>query len=486
MASAVAGARGGPGIRRRTVALGPLHALVEQRPAHLRIADEVAGAEDDALVAVVAVVLAVGVLGVQADDLPVLVLDELDALAAEVPGGAFALLHVLDDVLVDVLDVVALIAVELRVARPGQVVAAADRVGGVLLAVGRLRVAQRILEHVAHVEVALAVRRLAVDPLVAGLAVAGGGRHDDRGVLHEHVAVVLLALRLVGVVDLLIAVEHRAGILHEVLEDVRVDAARGALAELRGNRAGVIRAVAALDEQLGVDVADVLAEPAAHVGAGALGIDEVLPLLLLHDGHGRALVHDGERRADAGMAAAQHDDVERAGVLIDLRIRRGLAQPVARAAVALDAAGHGLRLRRLHLGAGGLRDALRHARLNRAHGRHQRAAGHGVHLSALALDDGRGHFGLELVGQQVLRAGGLDFTRGDRVGGEGHGHADVGVGDGLFRGVGAGGVLVLVFRLGALAEEPEHRDARARGRGALEEVAAGEFHTHEGYLLFAI
>ena len=225
-------------------------------------------------------------------------------------------------------------------------------------------------------------------------------------------------------------------------------------------------------------MADVLAEPAAHVGAGALGIDEVLPLLLLHDGHGRALVHDGERRADAGMAAAQHDDVERAGVLIGLRVRRGLAQPVARAAVALDTAGHGLRLRLLHLGAGGLRDALRHARLNRAHGRHQRAAGHGVHVRALALDDRRSHLRLELLGEQVLRAGGLDLARGDRVRGERHADADLRVGDGLLRGVGAGGILVLRLGLCALAKQAQRRKARSRGRRILQKVAAGKLLAH--------
>ena len=227
-------------------------------------------------------------------------------------------------------------------------------------------------------------------------------------------------------------------------------------------------------------MADILAVPAAHVGAGALGIHEVLPLLLFHDRHGRALVHGAERRADAGMAAAQHDDVERAGVLIDFRIRRSLAQPVARAAVALDAAGHGLRLGHLDLGAGGLRDTARDALLNRAHGRHQRAAGHGVHVRALSLDDRRGHLGLDLLGEQILRAGGLDLARGDFRRGERHAHADFSVGDGLLRSVGTGGVLVATLSLRALAKQAQSRKARTRGRRILEEVAAGKLFAH-GY-----
>ena len=55
-----------------------LHALVQQRPAHLGVADEVACAQDDALVAVVAVVGVVCALGVHAGDLAALVLDELE------------------------------------------------------------------------------------------------------------------------------------------------------------------------------------------------------------------------------------------------------------------------------------------------------------------------------------------------------------------------------------------------------------------------
>ena len=161
-----------PAVSGRAAALSPLHALVQQRPAHLGVADEVACAQDDALVAVVAVVSAVGTLGVHASDLAAVVLDELDALALKVPGTVGGLLHILDDVLVDVLDVVALIAVELGIAGPGQVTAAADGVAGLLLAVGCLGVAQRVLEHIAHVVVTGTACGLAVHPLVAGLAVA--------------------------------------------------------------------------------------------------------------------------------------------------------------------------------------------------------------------------------------------------------------------------------------------------------------------------
>ena len=443
VALAVAGACRGPAVSGRAAALSPLHALVQQRPAHLGVADEVACAQDDALVAVVAVVGAVCALGVHAGDLAALVLDELDALALKVPGTVGGLLHILDDVLVDVLDVVALIAVELGVAGPGQVAAAADGVAGLVLAVSCLGVAQRVLEHIAQVVVTGTACGLAVHPLVAGLAVAGGLGHDDSGIGQIHVAVVGLALFLIGVVDLLIAVEHLAGILHEVLDDLGVHTACGTLAELGGDGTGVIGAIAALDQQLGVDVADVLAVPAAHVGAGAVQVHKVAPGLLFNDRHGSALIHSTKGCADAGMAAAHDDHIIGTGLLILVGVCRSLTQPVAGAAVAGHTAGHFGRLRLFHLSAGSLCDTVGYALLDGTHGGHQRAAGHSVHIGALALHDGLGHGSLFVVGQQVLLTGGSDLAGGDAVGIKGHGDTDLGVGDGLGGRIGARGVLVL-------------------------------------------
>ena len=132
-----------------------------------------------------------------------------------------------------------------------------------------------------------------------GLAV----NHNERAG-EMHVGVVGLALLLVGVIDLLVAVEHGAGILHERLDDVRVHAASGTLAELGGNLAGVVGTKAAVDEELRVDMADVLAVPAAHVSAGAVEVNEGAPRLLLDGGNGAALVHGAQRGHEASVAAA--------------------------------------------------------------------------------------------------------------------------------------------------------------------------------------
>ena len=349
----------------------------------------------------------------------------------------------------DVLDVVALIAVELGVAGPGQVAAAADGVAGLLLAVSCLGVAQRVLEHIAHVVVAGTACGLAVHPLVAGLAVAGGLGHDDSGIRQIHVAVVGLALFLIGVVDLLVAVEHLAGVLHKVLDDLGVHTAGCTLAELGGDGTGIKGAVAALDQQLGVDVANVLAVPAAHVGTGAVQIHKVAPGLLLDDCHGGTLVHSAKGCAHACMAAAHNDHVIGAGVLVVVGVCGSLAQPVAGAAVTRHTAGNFLGLRGFHLGAGGLCDTVGHALLHSAHGGHQRAAGHSVHIGALAFHDGLGHSGLFLVGQQVLLAGRSDLAGGDAVGIKGHGDTDLRIRDGLGSGIGARGVLVLSGGCGA-------------------------------------
>ena len=320
-----AGARASacPILSRGAGALAPLQALVQQGPAHLGVADVVAGAQDDALGGVELHVVAVGVGGDEARHVAGLVLHELDTGVLEVPGSA-VLLGVLLDVLVHELDVVAVVAVELGIAGPGLVAAALDGVLDVGARPGSLRVAQRVVEHVGHVEVALVRRGLAVD------------HHKRAG--EVHVGVVGLALLLVGVVDLLVAVEHGTGVLHERLDDVGVHAASGALAEFGGNLAGVVGAKAAVDEELRVDMADVLAVPAAHVGAGAVEVDKGAPGLLLDGGNGAALVHGAQRCHEAGVAAAQHDDVDVVGlgdlVLGDLGLG---AQPVARAAVALDA-----------------------------------------------------------------------------------------------------------------------------------------------------
>ena len=319
------GARTGarPILSRCTGALAPLHAFVQQGPAHLGVADVVAGAQDDTLGGVELHVVAIGVGGDEARHVAGLVLNELDAGVLEVPGST-VLLGVLLDVLVHELDVVAVVAVELRVAGPGLVAAALDGVLHVGARPGSLRVAQRVVEHVGHVEVALVRRGLAVN-------------HHERA-SEVHVGVVGLALLLVGVVDLLVAVEHGAGVLHERLDDVGVHAAGGTLAELGCNLAGVVRAKAAVDEELRVDMTDVLAVPTAHVGAGAIEVDEGAPRLLLDGGNGAALVHGAQRCHEAGVAAAQHDDVDVVGlgdlVLGDLGLG---AQPVAGAAVALDA-----------------------------------------------------------------------------------------------------------------------------------------------------
>ncbi len=321
-----AGARAGRGpvVGGRAGALGPLHALVQQRPAHLGVADVVAGGEDDTLGGVELHVVAVGVGGDQAGHVARLVLDELDAGVLVVPGRA-VLLRVLHDVLVDELDVVALIAVELGVARPGLVAAALDGVGHAGARPCGLGVAQRVLEHVGHVELALVRHSLAVD--------------HDLGAAEEHGGVVGLALLLVGVVDLLVAVEHGAGVLDERLDDVGVHAAAGALAELAGDLAGVERAEAAVDEELRVDVADVLAVPAALVGAGTLEVDERVPGLLLDGGDGAALVDGAQGGHQAGVAAAEDDDVDviGGGDLVGGDLGLG-AQPVAGAAVAPHAA----------------------------------------------------------------------------------------------------------------------------------------------------
>lgn len=85
-------------------------------------------------------------------------------------------------------------------------------------------------------------------------------------------------------------------------------------------------------------MADILAVPAAHVGAGAVEVNEGAPRLLLDGGYGAALVYGAQRGHEASVAAAQHDNVDVIG-LGDLVLGNlGLgAQPVARAAVALDA-----------------------------------------------------------------------------------------------------------------------------------------------------
>ena len=443
VALAVAGACRGPAVSGRAAALSPLHALVQQSPAHLGVADEVACAQDDALVAVVAVVSAVGALGVHAGDLAAVVLDELDALALKVPGTVGGLLHILDDVLVDVLDVVALIAVELGIAGPGQVTAAADGVAGLVLAVGSLGVAQGVGEHIAQIVVPGTACRLAVHPLVAGLAVAGGFGHDDSGISQIHIAVVGLALSLVGVVDLLVAIEHGTGVLHKVLDDLRVYTAGCTLAELGGDGTGIIGAVATLDEQLGVHMADILAVPAAHIVTRALQVYKAAPGLLFDHSHRSTLVHSTKGSTYACVAAAHNDHVIGTGVLVLVRVCRGLAQPVAGAAVACHTAGDGASLRLFDLGAGGLGDAVRHALLDSSHRSHQGAAGHSVHIGTLAFHDGLGHGGLFLLSQQVLCAGGGDLTGGDAAGIKGHGDTDLGIGDGLGSRVGAGGVLVL-------------------------------------------
>ena len=182
------------------VALAPFHALVQKRPAHGRIADEVTGSQHDALVRI-QLDIAVLALGDKAGHITIVVLRKHDACCLEQPVSA-VLLGVLDDVLVHILDVVALIAVELGIAGPRLVTATGDGVLDVRAAPSGLRVAQRVLEHVGHIEGALILGWNAVD--------------DDHGILHVHRAVVLLALGLVGIVDLLVAVEHGPGVLHVV------------------------------------------------------------------------------------------------------------------------------------------------------------------------------------------------------------------------------------------------------------------------------
>ena len=57
-------------------------------------------------------------------------------------------------------------------------------------------------------------------------------------------------------------------------------------------------------------MADVLAVPAAHVGAGPLEVNERAPRLLLDDGDGAPLVDGAQRGHQAGVAAAEHHDVD--------------------------------------------------------------------------------------------------------------------------------------------------------------------------------
>ena len=321
---------------------------------------------------------------------------------------------------------------------------------------------------------------LAVHPLVAGLAVAGGLGHDDSGIGQIHIAVVGLALGLIGVVDLLIAVEHLAGVLYKVLDDLGVHTAGCTLAELGGDSAGIIGAVAALDQQLGVDMTDILAVPAAHVGAAAVQIHKVAPCLLFDDRHSRALVHSAKGCAHACMAAAHNDHVISTGVLVLVGVCRSLAQPVAGAAVARHTAGHRSRFRLFYLSAHGLCDTIGHTLLHSAHRGHQRAAGHGVHIGALAFHDGLCHGSLFLLGQQVLRTGGSDLTGRDAVGIKGHGNRDLRIGDGLGGRVGARGVLILCSGAAgsrstagvAACQQPQRSGTAACGSDVPQKVAA--------------
>lgn len=81
-------------------------------------------------------------------------------------------------------------------------------------------------------------------------------------------------------------------------------------------------------------MADVLAVPAAHVGAGAVQVHEVAPGLLFNDRHSSALVHSAKGCADACMAAAHDDHIIGACILVLVGVSRSLTQPVAGAAVA--------------------------------------------------------------------------------------------------------------------------------------------------------
>ena len=110
-------------------------------------------------------------------------------------------------------------------------------------------------------------------------------------------------------------------------------------------------------------MADVLAVPAAHVGAGAVQVHKVAPGLLFNDRHGSALIHSTKGCADAGMAAAHDDHIIGACILVLVGVSRSLTQPVAGAAVAGHTAGHFGRLRLFHLSAGSLCDTVGYALL---------------------------------------------------------------------------------------------------------------------------
>ena len=143
------------------------------------------------------------------NDLAILVLNELNTFPLKVPGAAFRFGNILHDILVNEFNVVALITVELRIAGPCFVAAAVNGIYRVLLAVSRLRIAERIGKHIAHVIVARSACRLAVHPLVTGGTVAGRLRNNDRCISEIDIAVVFLALSLITVIDFLIPVEHR-------------------------------------------------------------------------------------------------------------------------------------------------------------------------------------------------------------------------------------------------------------------------------------
>ncbi|CVH76612.1 hypothetical protein BN3658_00775 [Coriobacteriaceae bacterium CHKCI002] len=303
------------------LALVALHVLVEQRPAHIRVAAVVAAGQDHALRGVDLHVLIL-LLDDHAGHVSVVVLHQHNGRAA-VADGASQLHGLVEARLVDLRQ-----HGVRRYAFDGLVIVLAHELHGShpRLRSRRKRIV-RLVEAVVDVGSGL------------DLVVIHVGLHEHPAVLRVVVGVAALVhAHLLGHLEHM--VERRAGVLHIGAHDVGVVAPAAARDELVHDVAGVPRAEALIGDELGVEAAEVFAVP-AHRTFDLLLDGHHLAVRVAAIGFGYRLACREERlRARVTQADDHHFGVNRlvgghAGFL---------AQPVARTGVAEHAA----------LGLGGL------------------------------------------------------------------------------------------------------------------------------------